>query len=262
MTRRSPGDHQPGALPQQPAALPDRVQPAGLLPAEHPAGPAHPVPDGDLPGGGRVEPGDRLVDAHPVRAVLVQALHLPLAELDAARGAGGDDGHLVLGEPRRVDVGVGERLLGGGETEVGPPVGLRDEPVGNPRPALELRDRAGVADRVHRGVEPGDRPDAAPTGQHRVPVVGGGGSGRGDHAEPGDDPGVPGGGGGACRAAHPVSSASDGGGRLSPAPGQPGPASTGTRPGLARSIALWKPPNPLPTLRTASIRCSLATRGT
>jgi hypothetical protein len=51
-------------------------------------------------------------------------------------------------------------------------------------------------------------------------------------------------------------------GRAGESVGTPVQAAGATAPGRDSNAALWKPPKPLATLSTTSIRCSRATRGT
>ncbi len=239
---RAAGEHQPRAPAGQPPGLGDGVEAAGLFAGEDAAGAAHPVPDGELPGGGRVEPGYRLVGADPGRVVPVQRRHLLLAELRAARGRGGHHGHLVLGQRGRVDARVPERLLGGGERQVRPVVRLGDQPVGPyGGPRVEVRYLAGQAYGVTGHVEAGGPADRRGAGQGRRPVVLDAEARRGDDAYTGDHRG-PGG---------------PGAGHVSVLP-----AAAAAVPGRVSSIAVWKPPKPLPTLSTTSIACSRAVSGT
>src|SRR5439155_4276108 len=97
------GHDQPAAPADLPARLGDRVQPAGLVADQYPAGTPHAVPDRDLAGVHRVEPGERLVRADVPAALAPQVLQLALAELEPAGGARGDHAHLVLGQVAWVD---------------------------------------------------------------------------------------------------------------------------------------------------------------
>src|SRR6266516_3611381 len=63
--------------------------------------------DGDLTGGGRIEPGDRLVGADPLGALRPQPLDLTLAELGAPGRARRQHGHVELGKFR----GIGARVV-------------------------------------------------------------------------------------------------------------------------------------------------------
>ncbi len=161
-------------------------------------------------------------------ALAPQVLQLALAELDGAAGRRSDRAHAVLGHVPGVDAGVLQGPLRGGQGEAGHVVGLRHEPAGDVLLGDEPGHLAGQPGRVARGVEPGDRADARLARQCRLPVVLGAQTvGRGD-AEAGHH----------GRRGHAM--------LLS---------------GRARTIALWKPPKPLPTLRTTSVCFSRAVNG-
>ena len=189
----------------------------------------HPVLDRDLAGGGRIEPGDGLIGADEDRPLAPEALDLLLAELVAARGAGGDDPHAVLVVHRLgVEAGVLHRHLGGGQAHPGPAVGLHDQALLDVVAGLEPLDLAGDLRGVLGRVEALDPLEPAPALLRRLPVgLGADAVGR-DHADAGDD----------CAAAHDINSF-----------------------GRAKIMADWKPPNPLPVERATSTCFCRATFG-
>src|SRR3984957_17206892 len=114
---------------------------------------------------------------------------------------------------------VSKGQLGAVEAKVGPPVGLDHQPGRQLCRHVELSHLARQPDRVAGWVKPGNRPDAAGAGQGSCPeVLRADAVGRHD-AKAGDDRGR----------AHGAGSG-----------------------GAVSTIALWKPPNPLPTLSTVS----------
>ena len=152
-----------------------------------------------------------------------------MAELETARGGRGDDTHAELVQLLWRHGGIGQRPSCCGQRELSGVVRLWDQPVGEVLLRHEAGDLTGKADRVLACVEPGDVADTRFPTQGGAPVVLGTQAVRRCHTEPGDN-GV-------------------GGHRP-------------RRSGVASTIALWNPPNPLPTVRTTSDRCSLATSGT
>jgi hypothetical protein len=183
------------------------------------------VQDGDLAGRGRVEPGDGLVRPDLARALAPQPFDGPVAELGAADGAGGGDGEAVFGDiVRRVESGVGQGHGGGGDGEMGHAVGLHDAELAQMVGGGEAVDLAGQAQREAVGVEAADGADAGPSGERRLPVGLRAEAVGGDDADAGDH-----GAGGAH---------------------------------LVSTIAHWKPPKPLATVSTVSVRCSRAVSGT
>ncbi len=81
---RAAADDDLDAPPDVPAGVAQPVQPTCLLRNDDPAGTLHPVLDRELPRGGGIEPGDRLVGTHEARSLAPEVLDLPLAELVAA----------------------------------------------------------------------------------------------------------------------------------------------------------------------------------
>src|SRR5690606_30127301 len=157
---------------------------------------------------------------------------LPLAELEAAAGAGGHHAHAELVGVPGVHPGVGQRVLGAHEGELGHAVGLRDEPAGQVLLDDEPLPLPGEAGRVALRIEARDAADAALPGADGPPVL--------PRAEPV--------GGHDADARHH--------GLRAPW------AHAALLSGRARTIALWKPPKPLPTVSTVSVRQSRAVTGT
>ncbi len=236
-----PGEHRRGALAQHAARVAHRVQAAGLAGDQDAAGAAQAVPDGDLAGVDGVEPGERLVGADVQGAFRPQVLQLPLTELEPAGGIGGDHPDPVLRRPGRVQARVPQHLGGTGQRELCDAVGLGQQAAGQVLAGVAC-DLAGQPARVAGGVEAGDRADAAASLQQAPPeLLGAVPVGR-PHVEAGHQGRAPPGSG--CRGR-----GCGGGHRRVPS-------------GRVSTMALWKPPKPLPTVRTASRRCSLAVTGT
>ncbi len=226
------GQHQSRALADLPPCLGDGVEPTRLVADDHTARAAHAVADGDLAAVDGVEPGEGLVGAHIATALAPQGLQLPLSELEAAGGTRGDDPHLVLGQLPRSYRRVLERPVGGHECQLRHPVGLGQQSARQMPFGFEIMDLPGESGRVPLCVEPRDGADAAGSLAGRVPVAVRAQPVGGDHPQTGD---------GHFGLARPHAV---------------------PRSGRVSTIALWKPPKPLPTESTASVRQSRAVRGT
>src|SRR4029453_16776017 len=82
--RSAAADDRIDAPTYRPARVSQRVQTGGALRDDHPAGAFQAVPDRDLAGRGRIEPGDRLVRADEAGALSPEVLNLLLTELVAS----------------------------------------------------------------------------------------------------------------------------------------------------------------------------------
>ena len=161
-----------------------------------------------------------------VGSLLPQFLQLALPELIPAGGGAGDHGHVELAQLTRLDPRVGKRPVGSSERHPRHVVGLQQQPL---RQVLGRREPAYLAGQPHPvlgRVEASDRRYPERSAERLLPVLLDPESdGRGD-AQAGDD----------------------GGHRRSP--------------GRVSTMALWNPPNPLPTVSAVRTCCSLATSGT
>ena len=243
VTIRRPGDRQNGAGPDRPACLADRIQAAGLFGDDDTARSAHPVPDRDLAGVDRVEPGERLVDADVLRTLRPQFVDLGMGELEPAGGVRGDHSHAVVLQLGRHHGRIGQRLVGRGQREPGHPVGLRQQPARNAPLGVESGDLSGERAGIPGGVEALQWSDAAASGKGGRPVVLCVHSVRGHGAQPGDD--------GAVLQAlrQPV-------GHLHCVCHAFTPSTRWS------TMAVWNPPKPLPTLSTVFVTWSRALFGT
>ncbi len=229
----------------------ERLEAARALRHDDAAGPLHPVLDRDLPGRGRVEPGDRLVGADEAGALAPQGLDLLLAELVAARAGCRDHGLaprvVVLGD----EAGVVEGHLGGGERHVSPAVGLHLEPLLDVVVGVEAVDLAGQLRVVAVGVEVGDAVDPALALLRGLPPRVGVLAVGGDHAHAGDH-----------RAAGGVGQRDRGLRREDAGLGLGHQADTSlSSSGSERIMADWKPPKPLAVDIAVQIVLCLASFG-
>ncbi|CAM5264819.1 hypothetical protein STENM327S_07693 [Streptomyces tendae] len=224
------GHDETGALADLPAGLGDRVEAAGLVADDAAAGALHAVADGDLAAVDGVEPGEGLVRGHVLATLAPQLAQLVLAELEAAGRARGDHAHVEGGQLVGAYTRVGQRPVGGGEGEPGHPVGLRDEPARQVLLCGEPGDLAGEFRRVAGRVEAGEAADAAAAPECGCPVLARPEPGRRGDAESGHHD---------ARRSH-----------------------TRFLSGSVSTIALWNPPNPLPTVSTVSVSWSRASSGT
>ncbi len=222
------GDHQLRTGADLASGVGEGVQAPGLLADENAGRPVHAVPDGDLAGVDGVEPGEGHVGADLLGGLAPQVLQFALAEAEAAGGAGRDDAACQRGHGVEVDAGVGDGPVGRGQGELGHAVGLRDQPAGQMVARLEPGHLARPPRGIAGGVERLDAPDAVLAAQRRRPVGVESDAGGGDNPDARD---------------HDRGHAARPSGRRS-------------------TMALWKPPKPLPTVSAADMSRSLACRGT